>query len=100
VRPKSGGTSSQTERGLSGSLPVCCRLLSMTKPHPHEQATYSVVPFNDEFAVKVEIPDTFPTTVSKFRTKATAETWIAEHRRQVQADLESGRWFRMRRKSG
>lgn len=94
-----GREQAQTETGVAGSLDHRCRLLSMTKPHPHEQATYSVVPFNGEFAVKVEIPDTFPTTVSKFRTKATAEAWISEHRRRMQADLESGRWFRMRRKS-
>ena len=97
-RPKDGSSSRRKaaypDRYLSAG-----RLLPMNKPHPHEQATYSVVPFHDEFAVKVEIPDTCPTTVSKFGTRAGAEAWIAEHRRRVQADLEKGRWFQTRRKS-
>ena len=56
----------------------------MPKTHPHAEATYRVIPFdNGSFGVEVSIPDSHPTRVSMFKTEADAEAWIAEHRRQV-----------------
>ena len=67
----------------------------MPKTHPHDEATYRVIPFDDDrFAVEVSIPGSHPTKVSPFPTEADAEAWIAEHRRRVQSQSESGRWFR------
>ena len=67
----------------------------MPKTHPHAEATYRVVPFDDgSFAVEVNIPGSHPTRVSMFKTAADAETWIDEHRRRVEAQTGSGRWFR------
>jgi len=65
------------------------------KIHPHAEATYRVVPLDDgSFGVEVNIPDSHPTRVSMFKTEADAEAWIVEHRRRVQAQTGSGRWFR------
>jgi hypothetical protein len=65
------------------------------KTHPHAEATYRVIPFNDgSFGVELSIPENYPTTVSKFATEVDAEAWIAEHQRRVQADNQSGHWFR------
>ena len=67
----------------------------MPQTHPHAEATYRVVPFeNGDFAVEVTIPDSHPTKVSRFATQAEAEAWIAEHRRRVEAQGQGGRWFR------
>ena len=67
----------------------------MPKTHPHAEATYRVIPFDDgSFAIEVTIPDSYPTTVSKFKTEADAEAWIAEHQRRVQSQAQSGRWSR------
>ena len=67
----------------------------MPKTHPHAEATYRVIPFdNGTFGVEVSIPNSRPTTVSTFKTKADAEAWITEHRRRVQSQTEAGRWFR------
>ena len=67
----------------------------MQKPHPHAEATYQVIPFGDgSFGVEVNIPENYPTTVSRFATEADAEAWIAEHQRRVQSESQSGRWFR------
>ena len=67
----------------------------MARTHPHADATYRVIPFdNGAFAVEVSIPDSQPTRVSMFKTEADAETWIDEHRRRVSAQTGSGRWFR------
>ena len=58
----------------------------MQKTHPHAEATYRVIAFDDgSFGVKVEIPETYPTTVSKFATEANAAAWITEHQRRVQS---------------
>ena len=71
----------------------------MPKTHPHAEATYRVIPFeNGSFGVEVSIPDSHPTTVSMFKTEADAEAWIAEHRRQVESQTQSGR--QLRRSSG
>ena len=67
----------------------------MPKTHPHAEAAYRVIPFDDgRFAVEVTIPDSSPTKVSPFATEADAEAWIAEHQRRVQTQAQSGRWFR------
>ena len=71
----------------------------MPKTHPHAEATYRVIPFeNGSFGVEVSIPDSHPTRVSMFKTAADAEAWIAEHRRQVESQTQSGR--QLRRSSG
>lgn len=63
--------------------------------HPHIGATYRVISARDGvFAVEVNIPETYPTTVSPFATEADAEAWIAEHRRRVQSETTQNRWFR------
>jgi len=61
----------------------------MGRTHPHADATYRVISLSDgSFAVEVTIPDTYPTKVSGFATKAAARAWIAEHKRQVaESDL-------------
>lgn len=67
----------------------------MPKTHPHAEATYRVIAFDDgAFGVEVSIPDSHPTRVSMFKTKADAEAWITEHRRRVQSQTVSGRGFR------
>ena len=67
----------------------------MPKTHPHAEATYRVIPFDDgSFSIEVSIPDSHPTTVSMFKTEVDAEAWIAEHQRRVQSQTQSGRWFR------
>jgi len=67
----------------------------MPKTHPHAEATYRVIPFdNGSFGVEVSIPDSHPTRVSLFKTQADAEAWIAEHQRRVQSQTQSGRQFR------
>ena len=71
----------------------------MPKTHPHAEATYRVIAFdNGGFGVEVSIPDSHPTRVSMFKTEADAEAWIAEHRRQVESQTQSGR--QLRRSSG
>ena len=67
----------------------------MPKTHPHAEATYRVIAFDDgSFGVEVNIPGSHPTRVSMFNTAADAETWIDEHRRRVEAQAGAGRWFR------
>jgi hypothetical protein len=65
------------------------------KTHPHAEASYTVVPFDDgSFAVEVRIPDSHPAKVSPFASEADAEAWIADHRQRVETQAQSGRWFR------
>jgi hypothetical protein len=69
--------------------------MKMSRTHPHAEASYRVILLeNGSFGVEVSIPDSNPTTVSMFKTEADAEAWIAEHRRRVQSQTQSGRWFR------
>jgi hypothetical protein len=57
---------------------------AMEKRHPHADATYRVIRRLDRtFGVEVTIPDTEPTTVTSFVTKANAEAWIAAHKKRV-----------------
>jgi hypothetical protein len=63
--------------------------------HPHAEATYRVIPLQDGgFGVEVAIPNTFPTTVSRFPTEAAAEAWIEEKRKRVEAEGVAQKWFR------
>ena len=79
---------------------VGARLPMTSKPkaqrsHPHAEAMYRVIPGGGgAFAVEVSIPESYPTKVSPFSTEADAEVWIAEHRRSVQSEKPSSRWFR------
>ena len=67
----------------------------MPKTHPHAEAAYRVIPLDDgSFGIEITIPGSHPTKVSKFKTEADAESWIAEHQRRVQSQTQSGRWFR------
>ena len=67
----------------------------MPRTHPHAEATYRVIPLDDgSFGVEVSIPETFPTTVSKFATAADAETWIAQHKSRVEAPVTREGRFR------
>jgi hypothetical protein len=73
----------------------------LPKIHPHAEATYRVIPFdNGSFGVEVSIPDSNPTRVSMFKTEADAEAWIAEHRRRVESQTQSGLQFRRPRGPG
>jgi len=56
----------------------------MMRTHPYAEATYRVVSLADGgFGVEVKIPDSFPTTVSRFDTEADAEVWIARNKQRV-----------------
>jgi hypothetical protein len=58
----------------------------MPREHPHQGASYRIVPRNGEgFGVEVTIPEMAPTTVSGFPTLADAERWIARHKEIVAA---------------
>lgn len=65
------------------------------KTHPHAEANYEVVPLAaGGFGVKISIPDSSPTTVSRFDSEAAAEAWIAEHKTRVIAQSQNRRSFR------
>jgi hypothetical protein len=38
------------------------------------------LPRHGQFGVEISIPDSHPTRVSTFKTKADAEAWIVDHR--------------------
>ena len=60
----------------------------MPSPHPHTDATYSVVSLGDgTFVVEVVIPGTYPTRISGFATELEAGAWIETHKRHVQLNL-------------
>lgn len=65
------------------------------KTHPHAEANYRIMPLTDgSFGIEIKIPGSYPTTVSKFATQGDAESWIVEHKRRVQSEIQAGRWFR------
>jgi hypothetical protein len=67
----------------------------MPKTHPHAEATYRVIPFDEgSFAIEVHIPDSYPTKISPFATEADAEGWIAKHKDRVEAQSSGNGWFR------
>ncbi|HEY1797354.1 MAG TPA: hypothetical protein VGG57_14680 [Stellaceae bacterium] len=54
------------------------------RTHAYAEAVYRVVQLTDGgFGVEVKIPDSNPTTVSRFETEADAETWIARNKQRV-----------------
>jgi hypothetical protein len=64
------------------------------RTHPHAEATYRVVTLADgAFGVEVKIPDSSPTTVTRFDTEAAAEAWITRTKERIEAESASGRWF-------
>jgi hypothetical protein len=72
----------------------------MARTHPHAEATYEVITLpGGTFGVKVSIPDTYPTTVSAFATKADAKAWIAKHKSRVEARSSATGRFRAPRTS-
>jgi hypothetical protein len=65
------------------------------RTHPHAEASYRVVALKDGgFGVEVVIPNTYPTTVSRFADEAAAEEWIAEKKRRVELEGVRRKWFR------
>jgi len=53
-----------------------------------------VIPLDDgSFGVEVHVPDSYPTTISRFATEADVEAWVLEHQRRVQSENQSGRRF-------
>ena len=69
------------------------------KAHPHAEALYEVVPLAaGGFGVKISIPDSSPTTVSRFDSETLAEAWIAAHKTRIEAQSQTGRIFRRRAK--
>jgi hypothetical protein len=70
----------------------------MARTHPHAEASYKVIAFEDgSFGVEVSIPDSNPTVVTTFASEEAAEEWITAHRRRVRSQAESGYWLRAQR---
>lgn len=70
-------------------------VVQMARTHPHAEATYRVIALpGGAFGVEVSIPDSYPTTVSAFATKADAKAWIAKHKSSVEAHSSAAGWFR------
>jgi hypothetical protein len=62
------------------------------RTHPHAEAVYTVVPLSTGgFGVVVTIPDSSPTTVTRFDSEADAETWIARNKERVVEQSLRGR---------
>jgi hypothetical protein len=60
----------------------------MARTHPHAEASYQVVRLQDgTFGVQVQIPESYPTTVSNFASEADAEAWIVQHKTRVEAGV-------------
>jgi hypothetical protein len=69
--------------------------MPMARTHPQADASYRVISLpGGSFGVEIGIPGSFPTTVSKFATKADAEAWIAKHKSRVEAQRSANGWFR------
>jgi hypothetical protein len=65
------------------------------RTHPYAEANYRVLPLDDgSFGVEVSIPDSNPTTVTKFASEEAAEAWISGHRERVLSQGQGGRGFR------
>jgi hypothetical protein len=61
------------------------------RTHPHAEATYRVVAQSGG-TFGVEVPDTYPTTVSSFATEMAAKAWISREKQRVKSESLSGRW--------
>ena len=67
----------------------------MPRTHPHAEASYRVLTLDDgSFGVEVSIPDSHPTTITKFGSQDAAEAWIRAHQDRVQDQTHAGGWFR------
>jgi len=65
------------------------------KTHPYAEAAYRVVELPDGgFGVEVKIPDSYPTTVSRFENEAAAEVWISRNKQRVIEQSEPRNPFR------
>ena len=65
------------------------------RTHPHAEAIYEVVLLDaGRFGVKVSIPDTNPTMVSRFDSAAAAEAWITSHKARIEAQSQPRAIFR------
>jgi hypothetical protein len=65
------------------------------RQHPHAEAAYRILPLKDGgYGVEVAIPNTYPTTVSRFATEAAAEEWIAQKKQRVELEGVRRKWFR------
>ncbi len=79
---------------LGDGMRLATRIEVMATTHPHADATYRVISFEDgSFGVEVSIPESEPTTVRTFATEADAEAWIAGHQKRVRHQIETGRGF-------
>ena len=68
------------------------------KTHPHAEASYRIVALADgNFGVEVAIPDSYPTTVTRFASEAAAEKWIARNKERIASEAAAGQWFRKKR---
>jgi hypothetical protein len=80
---------------------LCHHIVLMARTHPHAEAAYQVISLpGGTFGVKVSIPETHPTTVSTFATKADADAWIAKHKSRVEAQSSASGWFQASRTRG
>jgi hypothetical protein len=65
------------------------------RTHPYADAVYEVVPLAaGGFGVKISVPSSSPTTVSRFDTEAAAEAWIDEHKQRIQSQSQPKATFR------
>jgi hypothetical protein len=65
---------------------------SPQRQHVHSNASYRVYRLEDgAFGVEVSIPDTEPTHVTWFRSRAKAKDWIEEHKQTVERQSAAGR---------
>ena len=87
--PADGACSGQV--ALGETTPGKARRSAMARTHPHAEASYKVIAFEDgTFGVEVSIPDSSPTIVTPFASEEAAEAWIASHRRRVRTQAEFG----------
>jgi hypothetical protein len=68
------------------------------RTHPYAEAVYRVVELSGGgFGVEVKVPDSNPTTVSRFETEAAADAWIARNKQRIIEQSESRYPFRRSR---
>jgi hypothetical protein len=72
----------------------------MPQIHPHAEAVYRVIPFDDgKYGVEVTIPGSLPTKVMGLETQEAADAWIERHKTQIATGtiLRQSAWARGRR---
>ena len=88
-RPRTARAPGQV--ALGETTPGKARRSAMARTHPHAEASYKVIAFEDgTFGVEVSIPDSSPTIVTPFASEEAAGAWIAAHRRRVRSQAEIG----------